>query len=112
MEFGPSFERKFQFVSVPNLEDQNLVVCVAKMRERLEQLRHIAETIGKNNQQTTPMEFRDQIVKDVTQLCLTTGFAALQLINQHSKVADPRSWRDVLADRGVEGHQAYGVLLL
>ena len=40
-------ERELEFVAIPDLEDEDLVARVAEMRERLEELGHVAEAIAR-----------------------------------------------------------------
>src|SRR4029079_13426156 len=51
-------------------------------------------------------------MKDITELGLPAWSAALQFVNQHAQMTDPRTRRDVSANLRVECDQSDAVLLL
>ncbi|MES2572681.1 MAG: hypothetical protein V4710_21840, partial [Verrucomicrobiota bacterium] len=63
IELGPVLERKFELIAIPDLEDEDLMMGMPEMGERLEQGRDIAETIRNDHKQTTPVQLGDQIMK-------------------------------------------------
>ena len=111
LELRPALEWELQFVAVPDLEDEDFVMRVTEMRERFEQLVHVAEEIRNHDEQSAPVQIRHEVVEDIANLRLAAGLAFLQLIHDDAEMADAGARRDVFADLRVEGDEAHAVLL-
>src|SRR5207302_1187255 len=46
VELGPLLKRELQLIAVPDLEDQDFVMRMAEVGERLQQRRNIAKAVG------------------------------------------------------------------
>src|SRR5262249_44591355 len=111
LKLRPLIERKLELVAIPDLENEDLVMRVAEVRESFEQRCDIAETIRKNDQESASMEFWNEIVEDGAELRLAAGLGALQLVDQDAQMTHTRTRRDVFSNLRVEGDHADAVLL-
>ena len=64
-ELSPLTERKIQLIRIPDLEDNDLMIRVPKMSQRLHQLFGIVKQIRNNDQQTATMNLHHHFVKHI-----------------------------------------------
>lgn len=112
LESCPLPKREIQFIRIPNLKDDDFVLGVPEMGQGLEQLVHVTEQVGEDDQQAAAVDLGHQFVKHLAQLGFVFRRRASQLVEDRSKVSGSASWRDVTSHLLVKRYQADAVLLL
>ena len=105
-------EGKLGLVAVEDLKQQNLVARGAEVRERRDQILHVAEAVGEDHEQPAPLDAQDEVVKNAGQAGLAAGLGLLEFVENRLQMRHARARRDVAAHLRVERDHADAVALL
>ena len=80
IETSPLAEGKVQFVWIPNLEYDDVVLGVPEVGQPVHDGLEVAEAVGDDDDQSAPLQLGNQLVEDGPEVgsksCLLLGYAA------------------------------------
>jgi hypothetical protein len=110
-EAGEAGEGELQLVAVPELEDDDFLALVAEDANGFEEGGGVVEEVGDEDDEAAAFEVVAEGFDDRSERGFTTGFGLDHGLQHEVEMGDLGAVGDDLAEFGVEGDQADGVLL-
>jgi|TARA_X000000950_G_scaffold288872_1_gene408030 hypothetical protein len=106
IEASPLTEGKVEFVGVPNLKNENIVLGMPKMGQAFHQSFDFRKAVGDDDNQSPAFKFGYQFMKDRTEIRFSARIRFFQNLDQITDMGRSTSWGKDFTSLGVKGDQS------